>query len=280
MSSGKQLSINLPHRRRRSQHSISVLSCSAPDAAYDSPVTMHLLTALAAAQNLSDALGSRPLVALATLFGAGVITSLTPCIYPMIPITVGIIGGTAGAQPSRRRTVTLTLTYVVGLATFYAILGVIAGVSGSLFGTIGASPWARLAIGNLLLIFGLVMLDVIPISAPQRLGAWVSRLKGGTLPAVFLLGATSGIVAAPCGAPAFAAVLTWVAGTGSPVLGFVYLFVFSLGMTALLVVVGLSSGALAAMPRSGAWMLWVKKAAGLILLGVAEYYFVQAGMVM
>jgi thiol:disulfide interchange protein DsbD len=241
---------------------------------------MHIITALAALQVLSESLGGRPLVAIGLLFGAGVLTSLTPCIYPMIPITVGVIGGTAGSQPSRRRTVVLTLTYVTGLAMFYAILGVIAGITGSLFGTVGASPWARLAIGNLLLIFGLAMLDVIPVRSPQRLSAWASRLEGGTLPAVFLLGATSGIVAAPCGAPAFAAVLTWVAGTGSAALGFVYLFVFSLGMSVLLVVVGLSSGALAALPRSGRWMVWTKKAAGLIMIGMAEYYFIQVGLVL
>jgi thiol:disulfide interchange protein DsbD len=176
--------------------------------------------------------------------------------------------------------VALTLAYVTGLALFYAVLGVIAGVTGHLFGTISASPWARLAIGNLLLIFGLAMLDVIPISAPTRLISWAGGLRGGSIPAVFGLGATSGIVAAPCGAPAFAAVLTFVAGTGSAILGFFYLFAFSLGMTALLVVVGIFSGTLATLPQSGAWMMWVKKAAGIIMIGVAEYYFVQVGMVL
>ena len=96
---------------------------------------------------------------------------------------------------------------------------------------------------------------------------------------MFLLGATSGLVAAPCGAPAFAAVLTWVATTHSAVLGFIYLFIFSLGMTALLVVVGLFSGALAALPRAGTWMVWIKRAAGVVLLLMAEYYFVKAGQV-
>ncbi len=236
---------------------------------------------LAVAQGLSDSLSGRPLIALGILFGAGVLTSLTPCIYPMIPITVGVIGGSAGGEgAARKRTVVLRLTYGAGLAMFYAILGVIAGVTGQLFGTISASFWARMAIGNLLLVFGLAMLDVIPVSAPGRVIAWASRLRGGSLPAVFLLGATSGIVAAPCGAPAFAVVLTWVAATGSAVLGFIYLFVFSLGMTAILVVVGIFSGSLAALPHSGAWMLWIKKAAGLIILGVAQYYFVQAGMVL
>src|SRR2546430_1790901 len=124
---------------------------------------------------LADALTHRPLLALVTLFGAGLVTSLTPCIYPMIPITAGILSGASAGQPSRARSARLTLAYVTGLALFYAILGLIAGLSGSLFGTVSASPWARFAIGNLLLVFALAMFDVIPVSAPQRCcSAWRS----------------------------------------------------------------------------------------------------------
>ena len=229
--------------------------------------------------SLSDSLTSSPLLAIATVFGAGVLTSLTPCIYPMIPITAGILAGTGAEDRSRARTVGLTLSYVSGLALLYATMGLIAGLSGSLFGAVAANPWSRLAIGNVLLLFGLVMLDVIPVAAPRRLVAWAGGLGGRSYPAVFLLGTTSGIVAAPCGAPAFAVVLTWVTTTQSGTLGFIYLFVFSLGMTALLVVVGLFSGSLAMLPKSGRWMSWIKKAAGLMMLGMAEYYFIQVGMV-
>lgn len=91
------------------------------------------------------------------------------------------------------------------------------------------------------------------------------------------MGAVSGLVAAPCSAPVMAAVLTWVTTTKSAVLGFVYLFSFSLGMCTLLVVVGLSSGSLAKLPRAGAWMLWVKRVFALIMVGVAEYYLLKAG---
>lgn len=230
---------------------------------------------------LAETLQNSPLLALPLLFGAGILTSLTPCIYPMIPITVAVLGGTGTAQEaSRRRVVTLTLTYVSGLALLYASMGLLAGLTGSLFGTVASTPWARFAIGNLLLLFGLAMLDVIPVSAPRRLTAWAGSLGGGSYPAVFTLGATSGIVAAPCGAPAFAAVLTFVAATGSAVLGFIYLFVFSIGMTALLVVVGLFSGSLARLPSSGAWLVWIKKGAGIVMVGVAEYYFIQMGLVL
>ncbi len=227
---------------------------------------------------LSDTLSGSPVLALATLFGAGVLTSLTPCIYPMIPITASVVAGTTDAETPRSRAIALTLTYVTGLAMFYAILGLIAGLSGSLFGTVSANPWVRFATGNLLLIFGLAMLDVFPVSAPRRLLNWASGLQGGSYPAVFLLGATSGIVAAPCGAPAFAVVLTWVAATGAGAMGFVYLFVFSLGMTSLLVVVGIFSGSLARLPKAGNWMVWIKKASGVILIAVAEYYFVLTGL--
>ena len=231
-------------------------------------------------QGLSETLQHNPVLALGTLFGAGVLTSLTPCVYPMIPITAAVIGGTAGQQKSRARTILLTLTYALGLALLYALMGLLAGMSGTLFGTVAASPWARFAIGNLLLIFGLAMLDVFPVRVPQRFLNWAGGLGGGSFPAVFLLGATSGVVAAPCGAPAFAAVLTWVTTTQSGALGFLYLFVFSLGMTALLIVVGIFSGTLSRLPRSGKWLVWVKRIAAIIMIGMAQYYFIQMGMVL
>ncbi len=236
------------------------------------------IATLAAALQLGQALNDQPLLALASLFGAGVLTSLTPCVYPMIPITAGLIASTARArdsEPSRLRVASLTLTYVSGLALLYALLGLVAGLTGQIFGTVSSSPWAFFTIGCLLVVFGLAMLDVIPVNAPRRLAAWAGSLGGGSYPAVFLLGATSGLVAAPCGAPAFAAVLTWVSTTGSAALGFAYLFVFSLGMTALLVAVGLFSGVMTALPRSGPWMVWIKKAGGAIMFVMAAYYFFQ-----
>jgi len=225
---------------------------------------------------LQETLSSSPVLALATLFGAGVLTSLNPCIYPMIPITASVISG-VGGERSRGKTIGLTLSYVFGLSTLYALLGLVAGLSGSLFGTVSASPWALLAVGNLLLLFALFMFDVIPVPVPQRLMHWAGTQGGGSYGAVFLLGASSGIVAAPCGAPAFAVVLTWVAATQAGVMGFLYLFVFSLGMTALLVAVGLSSGLVASLPRSGMWMVWIKRVSAVIMLGMAQYYFVKAG---
>jgi cytochrome c-type biogenesis protein len=223
---------------------------------------------------------SNPLVALPTLFAGGVLTSLNPCIYPMIPITAAIVGGQeAGHGPaSRMRPVALTLTYVLGLALVYAILGVIAGMTGTLFGTISTNPWLYFAMANLLLVFALTMFDVLPVPIPPWLLERAARAgNAGSFGGVFVMGAVSGLVAAPCGAPVMAAVLTWVTTTHSGAMGFLYLFSFSLGMCALLIVVGVFSGALARLPRAGAWMMWVKRGFGVVMLAAAEYYLVQMG---
>jgi len=235
---------------------------------------------LALGPGLETTLRDQPLLALVVLFGAGLATSLTPCVYPMIPITAGILGGAGSARRSRGRTLLLTVVYVLGLALVYASLGLLAGLSGTLFGTVSSSPWALFIMGNLLLVFGLALLDVFTVNAPAGIAAWARRLAGDSVGGVFALGATSGLVAAPCGAPAFAAVLTFVSTTGSAMLGFLYLFVFSIGLTALLIAVGLFSGSLAALPRAGKWTLWIKRLGGVLLLGMAEYYFVRMGSVL
>lgn len=229
------------------------------------------------ALQLADTLRDRPLVALPLLFGAGLATSLTPCIYPMIPITAGILGGAGAAGTSPGRRLGMVLLYVLGLASVYAVLGLLAGLTGAIFGAVSANKWALLVMGNVLLVSGLVLLDVFKWQASQGVLAWAARFTAERPAGAFMMGATSGLVAAPCGAPAFAAVLTFVGATRSAALGFAYLLVFSLGMSALLVAVGLSAGALAALPRSGPWLGRIKRLGGALLLLMAQYYFFQAG---
>jgi len=233
--------------------------------------------------HISTQLSSSPLTALPVLFIAGVLTSLAPCIYPMIPITAAIVGGSAVGDPprARSRTVFLTFAYVLGLALAYASVGLFAGLTGTLFGSISTNPWLYFAMANLLIIAALAMLDVIPVRVPTWLLTRAATAgEGGSLYGVFVMGAASGLVAAPCSAPVMAAVLTWVTATKSGVLGFIYLFVFSLGMCTLLIVVGLFSGTLARLPRAGEWMVWVKRLFALIMLAVAEYYLVQMGQLL
>ena len=233
--------------------------------------------------HISTQLSSSPLTALPILFIAGVLTSLAPCIYPMIPITAAIVGGSAVGEAPRARaqTVLLTFAYVLGLSLAYASVGLFAGLTGTLFGSVSTNPWVYFAMANLLIIAALAMLEVIPVRVPAWLLTRAATAgKGGSLYGVFVMGAASGLVAAPCSAPVMAAVLTWVTATKSGVLGFIYLFVFSLGMCTLLVIVGLFSGTVARLPRAGAWMVWIKRIFALIMLAVAEYYLVQMGLLL
>ncbi len=245
--------------------------------------------------NLSATLSAHPALAIPLLFAGGVLTSFTPCIYPMIPITVAIVGGGAvgegvtertgessvAARRSRWRPLSLTLAYVLGLALVYSALGLFAGLTGTLFGTVSSNPWLYFVMANVLVLAALAMLDVLPVRVPSTLLARASAVgTAGRYSGAFGMGAVSGLVAAPCGAPVMAAVLTWVATTKSGALGFIYLFVFSLGMCALLVVVGAFSGVLARLPRSGPWMVWIKRGFALVMLAVAEYYLVKMGQVL
>ena len=229
--------------------------------------------------HIAEQLSGSPVTAISALFVAGLLTSLTPCVYPMIPITAAIVGGSSvGAPPTRGRTVALTLSYVLGLSVVYSALGLFAGLSGTLFGSVSSNPWLYFGMANLLIVAALGMLDVIPVRLPLSIMQRAATAgEGGRIAGALTMGAVSGLVAAPCSAPVMAAVLTWVTTTKSAVLGFVYLFSFSLGMCTLLVVVGLSSGSLAKLPRAGAWMLWVKRVFALIMVGVAEYYLLKAG---
>lgn len=233
--------------------------------------------------SISTQLSSSPLLAIGILFVAGVLTSLTPCIYPMIPITAAIVGGqVAGeAKAPRWRTPLLTFAYVMGLALVYASLGLVAGITGTMFGSISTNPWFYFAMANLLMIAALSMLDVLPVRLPASL---VNRAAtagtAGRFSGAFVMGSVSGLVAAPCGAPVMAAVLTWVTVTQQAALGFIYLFSFSLGMCALLVAVGLFSGTVTRLPRAGVWMVWVKRGFAIVMIGVAEYYLVQMGLLL
>ena len=232
---------------------------------------------------ISGQLSSSPAIAIGLLFIAGVLTSLTPCIYPMIPITAAIVGGQSVGEEKapRSRALVLTLAYVSGLAVVYASLGVLAGMTGTLFGSVSTNPWLYFFMANLLLLAALSMLDVIPIRLPSSLVTRASTAgTAGRISGAVIMGAVSGLVAAPCSAPVMAAVLTWVTTTQRAAMGFVYLLSFSLGMCALLVAVGLFSGTLSRLPRAGAWMVWVKRIFALIMLGAAEYYLIKMGQLL
>ncbi len=235
---------------------------------------------LPALADLATALTDRPLLAVAGAYAGGLFTSFTPCLYPMIPVTAAIVGGGEGTDSSGRRS-SLVLTYVAGLSATYATLGLAAGMTGTMFGATSTNPWLSFAMANVMLAAAAMMLDLIPAFVPARLQARAAAMgTGGRFAGVFTMGVASGLVAAPCGAPVLAAILTWVTTTGSASLGFVYLLAFSFGMCTLLLVVGVGAGQAVRLPRAGAWMLFIKRGFALLLLGVAEYYLISMGQLL
>lgn len=229
--------------------------------------------------NLQEYLSASSLLAYPAAFVAGLLISFTPCVYPVIPIQLGFIGGQTAKDmdSSRSRGFALSVLFVTGMAIVYAALGAFASLTGTLFGIWAASPWTYIVVGNVILALALSMLDVFQLPSPQFLAKWNPRRKGRGYVSSLLIGAASGLVVGPCTAPALGAALAYVGTKGNILFGTSVLFVFALGMGTLMIVLGTFSGALAAMPRSGQWMVRVKKGFGLIMIIVSEYLLLQAG---
>jgi thiol:disulfide interchange protein DsbD len=230
-------------------------------------------------QILQGQLDAGSLSAVFVVFAAGVLTSFTPCVYPMIPVTVTFIGG--AAQGSRRRAVFYSLIYAGGLAVVYASLGVAAALFGKTFGSFTRTWWIYGGVGLLFLFFGVAMLGWIAIPVPGFAGKVQTEgtRRGGPLGAL-LIGIAAGFVAAPCTAPVLAALLVYVARTRDVLWGGTLLLVFSIGLSLLLVLLGIFSGMLSSLPQAGAWMDRIKIAFGIGMMLVALWFLYQAGVML
>ncbi len=205
--------------------------------------------------------------------GAGVAVSFTPCAYPLLPVTVAVVAG-ANTRGGRLNGFFLSLIYVLGMAVSYSLLAAAAVLTGRVFGTIQNNPWVFLVIGNIILFFALVMLDVIPFPM-FTLGGAGQRPRGRL--ALFVMGAASGFVIGPCTAPILGSLLVYIASKQNLFFGMSLLFVFALGLGTTLILAGTFGGFLAALPGSGRWMNIVKKASGFVLIIIAELLFLRAG---
>jgi thiol:disulfide interchange protein DsbD len=219
-------------------------------------------------------LGQSVLFAHAVAYLAGVVVSFTPCVYPVIPLTIAVIGGQG--KVSGARGFVLSLFFVLGLALTYTVLGMFAALTGKLFGTIQSSPLTLGVLGVLFILMGLSMLDVFQLSLDRFVPG---GLTGGNRKGVFgsfMIGVTAGFILGPCTTPVLAVILGVVAARQSVLFGASLLFVFSLGLGTLLILVGTFTGVLASLPKSGAWMVIVKKASGVVMLAVGAYFLYSA----
>ncbi|MFA5261315.1 MAG: cytochrome c biogenesis protein CcdA [Candidatus Omnitrophota bacterium] len=212
------------------------------------------------------------------VFGAGVAVSFTPCVYPAIPVVASIIAG-VNTRGTKLKGFVISLVYVLGVAVTYCGLAVVAALTGKIFGQFQNSPFVFLVVGNVLLVFALVMLDVIPLPG-LALNRPAGRLKPRNLWSVFLLGGVGGLVVGPCTAPVLGTVLLYVASKQNLVHAISLLFVFSCGVSASLILVGTFSGLLSQLPKSGPWLNRIKQSCALALILLAEYYLIKTGRLM
>lgn len=206
------------------------------------------------------------------IFAGGLALNLTPCVYPMIPITVSFFGGRAAqGRPNQIQLVFHGIFYLLGLALTNSTLGVVAALTGGLMGAMLQNPVVLAAVAGVLVLFATSLFGFWELRMPGVLTRAAGKSHSGYFGSLFM-GLTLGIVAAPCIGPFVLGLMTWVAGMGNPWLGFLIFFILSLGLGLPLFVLALFSGQLQRLPKAGGWMIWVRKLMGWVLVGMAVYF--------
>jgi thioredoxin:protein disulfide reductase len=224
--------------------------------------------ALAAGPDLFQrGLARGPLYATLTAFVGGLLVCLTPCVYPMVAITVSVFG--ARGDTSRGRAMGLSTAFVLGIAAMFTPLGLVAGLTGSLFGSALSNPWVTTFIALVFLGLAASMFGAFEFMLPSGLTNRLVGVGGAGYGGAFLIGLVSGLVAAPCTGPVLTGILLWIGKTRSAALGSLVLFAFSLGLGIPFWLVGTFAVKL---PRAGRWMLWTKSFFGIVLSVLALYF--------
>jgi thioredoxin:protein disulfide reductase len=200
----------------------------------------------------------------------GILLSLTPCIYPMIPITVGVLQ--SQGSKSLLTNFLLSSAYTLGISTTFSVFGLLAATSGQAFGYMLANPLFIIFIVALLLYFALSLFGLYNLYIPRFLQKKHSIQGGGSFGSIFLFGLISGSVASPCLSPGLALILAMVATMANKFVGFLLLFSFGIGISTPLLIIGTFSGSINLLPRAGGWMLEIQKIFGFMLIGMCFYY--------
>lgn len=215
------------------------------------------------------------ILAYLAVYLGGILVSFTPCVYPVIPMTVAYIGSQSSGSKSKG--FVLSVFYVLGMASAYTFLGSFAALSGRLFGQIQTNPWTYFIIANICILLGLSMLGVFTLPLPRFLTKFQPKEKKKGILGSFLVGIASGFVLGPCTAPVLAILLGFVAAKQNVIFGMSLLFIFAFGMGTLLIILGTFTGLLANIPKAGVWMARIEKAFGWILIVMGEYFLITAG---
>ena len=225
----------------------------------------------AAGDAFSQALSKGPFFAALAAFAGGFLVSLTPCVYPMIAITVSVFG--ARTAKSRFEAAALSTVFVLGIATMFTPLGLFAALSGTAFGTALSSKVVVIAIAVVFLALAASQFGAFEFVLPDALTQRLASVGGVGYGGAFALGLVSGLVAAPCTGPVLTGILVWIGQTKSAALGAGALFAFSLGLGVPFWLVGTFAMKL---PKSGRWMMHVKSVFGIVMIVAALYFLKNA----
>jgi len=212
--------------------------------------------------------------AIIAFFIFGLALNLTPCVYPVIPMTVSFFG----AQSHRKKGAVLLLAsyYVVGIAVIFSVLGLISGLAGKQWGFLFQDPWFVIIISMVMLVMAASMFGAFEITIPSFLMTPLSKSRQGAIGS-FIMGLTVGVVIAPCAAGVLIGLVGVVAKLGIVAKGALLFFVMGLGLGLPYLFLAMSSGLLNRLPRSGMWMVWIRKVFGILLVGVAIYFLLPQG---
>ncbi len=224
---------------------------------------------------LENALAENIWYAFIIAFIAGILTSFTPCIFPMIPITISVLGHDA-EKNSRIQNFARSLLYVLGIACTYSFLGVLAALTGNLFGNALSNKYVLISLVVLFFTMALSMWGVFELQVPAIIRNKLGVGKRHGYLGVFVMGLISGIVASPCVGPVLVSILSYVSTTKDAALGFGLLFTYAIGLGLIFIVIGLFGQAVSMLPRSGRWMSQIKYLLGLLMFLMAIYYFLMA----
>lgn len=215
-------------------------------------------------------ISGRPVDFLA-VFVSGLLVSFTPCIYPLLPITLSYIGIEAGG--SKRNAFILSLFYVCGVAVIYSLLGLIASLTGTIFGKFSSNPAVYIFFGIVIIIFGLSMSGLFFIPFLRLIK--IPQLKKGDKFGAFVLGLSSGLVASPCLTPVLGSILLYLTVKKSLIYGSLLLFVFAFGMGTSLIIASIFSAELLSIPKLGKWMEYISKVLALLLVVLGLYFIIE-----
>ncbi len=224
--------------------------------------------------NLEQVFTSSPIIGLGVSFLAGILVSFSPCIYPLIPITLSVVGVASSA--SKTKSFLISFIFVLGIATIYTIMGILSSLLGILLGDLFINPVAYAVMAFIFLTLGLASLGVIKIKIPFFSTVYQTQIQPNrSLISIYILGLVSGLAIIPCNFPVLGAILSLISLRANIIYGALALFLFSLGYGVVLMLLGIFTGLIRKLPKQGLWLIIINKFLSAIFMVMGVFFLIK-----